>query len=67
MSVHAEGVSFPFSATPLRLLKAGREPCLEQVTQVKESLKRKEAVIFWLLTVLQAQITPFLSPPHSFC
>lgn len=56
------GVSFPFSATPFELLKA-RSLCLEQVTQMKESLKRRKAVIFWLLTIIQAKIMPFLSPP----
>lgn len=58
------GVSFPFCATPFELLKAW-SLCLEQVTQMKESLKRKKAVIFWLLTIIQAQIMPFLflSPP----
>lgn len=61
------GVPFPFSATPFELLKA-RSLCLEQVTQMKESLKRKKAVIFWLLTIIQAQIMLFYSvlPSCSF-
>lgn len=41
--------SFSFSATPSELLKASIL-CLEQVTQMRESLERKKkAVIFWLL------------------
>lgn len=58
------GVPFLFSATPFELLKA-RSLCLEEVTQMKESLKRKKAVIFWLLTIIQAQIMLFflLCPP----
>lgn len=38
-------VSFSFSATPFELLKV-QSLCLEQVTQMKESLKRKKGVIF---------------------
>lgn len=61
------GASFPSSATPFELLKA-QSLCLEQVTQMKQSLKRKKAVIFWLLTVIQAHIMPFspLLPSCSF-
>lgn len=59
-TLKAMDVSFPFSATPFELLKACSLP-LEQVTQMKESLKRKKAVIFCLFTVVQAHIGPLLS------
>lgn len=52
---------FLFLSLPLLLNCSRPIACLEQVTQMKESLKKKKAVIFCLFTVVQAYIASLLS------